>query len=131
MKNTYAASFAPNLSLFAVCAIALAGVAPSVQATDHFIFDHIASPQFTNIPFAVTLTAMTAGGARDTNFTGSTTLTATGQGGTNLVQPSNAGPFVAGGWTGVVQVLTTDRFVQLQTLAAPGASELFHVEPAP
>ena len=131
MKNTYAASFAPNLSLFAVCAIALACVAPSVQATDHFIFDHIASPQFTNIPFAVTLTAMTAGGARDTNFTGSTTLTAAGQGGTNLVQPSNAGPFVAGGWTGVVQVLTTDRFVQLQTLAAPGASELFHVEPAP
>jgi uncharacterized repeat protein (TIGR01451 family) len=74
---------------------------------------------------------MTAGGARDTNFTGYTTLTAAGQGGTDLLQPSNAGPFVSGGWTGAVQVLTPDRFVQLQTMAAPGASEFFHVEPAP
>jgi uncharacterized repeat protein (TIGR01451 family) len=106
-------------------------IAPCANGVDHFTFDRISSPQFTNIPFTVTLTAMTAGGAQDTTFTGYTTLTAAGQNGPDALQLTSVGPFVAGGWTGTVQVLTTDRFVQLQTVAAPGASELFHVEAAP
>jgi uncharacterized repeat protein (TIGR01451 family) len=118
-------------SLLWSCATGVLFLSSYASAVDHFVFDAIASPQFTNIPFTVAITAVTSQGTRDTNFTGSTGLSGAGQAGAILVQPSSVGPFVSGAWTGTVQVLNTDRFVQLQTAAAPGVSSSFHVEGAP
>jgi uncharacterized repeat protein (TIGR01451 family) len=118
----------PPLSVFC---LALALSIPSLQAVDHFVFSNIPSPQYTNLPISVTITAATSQGTTDTSFNGSCGLSAAGQNGTDLLQPTSIGPFISGVWTGMVQVLNTDRFVQLQTLAAPGLSVPFHVEPAP
>jgi uncharacterized repeat protein (TIGR01451 family) len=94
----------------------------------HFTFAHIPSPQYTNTAFPVTITAHMADGSRQMNFY-FTGLAASGQNGAAMILPSNIGPFVNGVWTGMVQVLSADRFVRLQPLAAPGLSEPFHVEP--
>lgn len=97
----------------------------------HFAFEPISSPQYTNPPSVITLTALNADGRRQTNFSGYANLSASGQSGSVILQPSKAGPFINGFWTGSIQCLTTDRFVRLQTLDAPGLSEPFHVEGAP
>lgn len=97
----------------------------------HFAFGPISSPQYTNPPSAITLTALNVDGQPQTNFSGYANLVAIGQSGSVLLQPSKAGPFTNGIWKGPIQCLTTDRFVRLQTLDAPGSSEPFHVEGAP
>lgn len=97
----------------------------------HFAFDRIHSPQYTNQLFTITVTALTLEGERQTNFNGFCGLAANGQSGTVFLQPTSIGSFVSGAWTGLVQILTSERFVRLQTLTAPGLSEPFHVEPTP
>lgn len=97
----------------------------------HFAFGPISSPQYTNSPALVTVTAMHSGGQRQSNFSGYAGLTAAGASGPVTLAPATVGPFTNGVWTGSVQCLTIDRFVRLQTAERPGLSEAFHVEGAP
>ena len=72
-----------------------------IRLLDHFIWSPIASPQFVNAPFTVTLQAQTAGNELFTNFTGEVNLT------TTLgipVTPAVSGAFSQGSWTGTVAV---------------------------
>lgn len=97
----------------------------------HFTFERIPSPQFATLPFQVTITARSEDGKTETNFVGFCTVAANGQNGSVPLQSTDIGPFISGVWTGPIECLSTGRFVQLDALSAPGASELFHVEPMP
>ena len=67
----------------------------------------------------LTLTAQTAGGSTITNYQSPVSLTAMGDGGAEVVLPTNATAWINGVWIGGVQVDTPDTNVRL--LASDGA----------
>ncbi len=72
-----------------------------VYAPDHFAWNSIPSPQFVNVPFAVTIQAQDTAGRPETNFIGLVTLTSTNG---VPISPTVSGNFVQGTWTGSVAV---------------------------
>src|SRR5688500_5590078 len=99
------------------------------NAPHHFHFSGIASPLAVTLPFNVTLRAEDVNGTLLTNFTGTVPLVALGLAGEVPLEPSMAGPFYAGRWTGAVRVTAPGRLLRLSSPATPGESNPFHAEP--
>jgi uncharacterized repeat protein (TIGR01451 family) len=100
---------------------------------DHFIWSAFASPQFTNVPFAVTITAADSGGMVVTGFTGTVELSA--ELGPSVVAgprciPTVSGRFTNGVWNGSITLLDRGNNVFLKaddTNGHTGFSALFDV----
>jgi hypothetical protein len=73
-----------------------------VTAVDHFVWNHIPSPQSAGVPFSVRLEARDELNTVATNFNGSCSLAATNVGVT--VSPTNCGTFTNGIWSGSLVV---------------------------
>lgn len=81
----------------------------------------------TNTAFGVQLTAETATGAVQTNFSLSVSFVAEGLDGTVTIQPTNSGNFSKGQKYVTFQATTLGAAVRLRTLEYPGQSEAFNV----
>jgi len=73
----------------------------TVNPLDHFDWSSLATPQFVNRPFAVTLLAKDPTDTTITNFTGTVLLGATNG---TTVSPAVSGSFVQGAWSGNLTV---------------------------
>lgn len=93
--------------------------AVNARAQVQFVMSDIASPQPAGTPFMLTLTAQNVGGLTITNYQSPVTLTSVGDGGADVVQPTNATAWINGVWIGGVQVDTPDTNVRL--IASDGA----------
>jgi F-type H+-transporting ATPase subunit c len=76
-------------------------IALKAQSGGLFVFDAVASPQKTNTPFVVTITAKDFTGNTLATYNGSATLSDT----TGSIVPTIATPFVSGIWRGEVKIL--------------------------
>ena len=82
----------------------------------------VADQQSAGTPFMLTLTAQTPGGLTISNFQSPVSLTAAGDHGPEVVQPTNAAVWINGVWIGGVQVNTPDTNVRLT--ASDGAGHI-------
>jgi len=97
---------------------------------DHFVWQTIGSPQITNAPFAVGVTALDFSNVVVTNFTGLVTLSALQPGGGLPLTPTVSGPFTNGTWGGMLAVQTFGTNVSLRADDGDGHlgnSNPFHV----
>lgn len=101
-------------------------VAIKAQIGGTLVFDTISSPQKTNTPFTVTITAKDYSGNILGEFTGPTKLSDT----TGSVLPTTAANFVSGIWHGEVKVLYAGESVMISALGngLSGISNTFKVE---
>ena len=103
----------------------------TVNPLDHFDWSSLATPQFVNRPFAVTLLAKDPTDTTITNFTGTVLLGATNG---TTVSPAVSGSFVQGAWSGN---LTVSQFSPGLVLSASdglghtGLASLIAVEQIP
>ena len=74
----------------------------TTAGVDHFVWSAISSPQYTNQPFGVVITAKDAFNTTVSNFNGSAALGATN--GPISMVPTNTGAFIKGIWAGSVTV---------------------------
>jgi subtilase family serine protease len=74
----------------------------TTAGVDHFVWNAISSPQYTNQPFGVVITAKDAFNTTVSNFNGSAALGATN--GPISMVPTNTGAFIKGIWAGSVTV---------------------------
>ena len=96
---------------------------------DHLAWQPISSPQMTNLPFGVTLSALDASNTVVTNFTGTVNLSAPLNGG-NPITPTVSGAFSNGVWSGnvAVQVFATNLILRADDGDGHlGLSNPFHV----
>ena len=96
---------------------------------DHFTWSAIASPQYMNMPFGVTINALDASNNPASNFTGTVSLYST----SNSVVPIVSGNFTNGIWSGNVAVLnraTNAVLVADDGNGHTGSSNPFDIVPA-
>jgi uncharacterized repeat protein (TIGR01451 family) len=100
---------------------------------DHFAWSPFSSPQYTNVPFAVTITAADAGGNVVTGFVGTVALSVVagnGAVGPNQCTPTVSDAFTNGAWSGAITLLERGKGVQLKAddgNGQVGYSALFEV----
>ncbi len=84
---------------------------------DHFAWSPFASLQYTNVPFAVTITAADAGGNVVTGFVGTVALSVVSGAGAvpaNQLTPAVSDPFTNGVWSGEITMLQRGNDVQIK-----------------
>ena len=84
---------------------------------DHFAWNAFASPQYTNVPFAVTITAADAGGNVVTGFDGTVALSGSSANGAvaaNQCTPTVSDAFTNGVWSGEIAMLDRGKSVLLK-----------------
>jgi hypothetical protein len=96
---------------------------------DHFEFDTIASPQTVGTAFSIKITAKDQFNAVLTSYTGTNTLTYS----LGTITPTSTTAFIAGVWTGIVQVNTAGSGATISTTGngKNGTSGTFTVNEAP
>lgn len=92
-------------------------------------FSAVSSPQYTDHPVSLILTAYGIDGQFQSNFKGTVTLQASNSQGAVALNTNLVGPFVGGSWNGSITVLNPATLVRLRSSPYPGESEPFHVEP--
>ena len=101
---------------------------------DHFIWSVISSPQTSNVPFNVSISARDVSDNLLTAWTNKVVLSGAGNAGALIIQPTNSGAFVFGQWTGTVQIARADSNVRLTAsdgLGHAGTSSVFNVVAGP
>jgi uncharacterized repeat protein (TIGR01451 family) len=102
---------------------------------DHFAWSSFASLQYTNVPFAVTITAAAAGGNVVTGFVGTVALSVVSGDGafaSNQCSPTVSDAFTNGVWSGEITMLASGKDVQLKAddgNGHVGYSALFEAAP--
>jgi hypothetical protein len=97
----------------------------TVTAVDHFVWQHIPSPQSVAVPFTVGLEARDASDVLASNFNGTVLLTVTNAG--INVSPAACGPFTNGVWSGALTLNLADTNVEIVAndgLGHTGATDL-------
>jgi len=107
----------------------IASVEVVAPALDHFAFEPIASPQYVDAPFQVTITARDISGNPLAGYFGTAALSDS----TGTLAPTTTGSFSGGVWTGEVTVGQVAHDVTLTASDgdANGTSEPFEVLPVP
>lgn len=106
-----------------------ASVTVTAPTLDHFTFTAIASPQFVNAPFQVTITARDASGNVFTGYSGTAALSTN----TGTITPAATGNFSNGVWTGSVSINQAAESITITASAgaANGDSSSFAVQAIP
>jgi hypothetical protein len=91
----------------------------TVNPLIYFVWNPIPSPRFVNLPFAVTIQAMSLTNGLATNFTGTVILKSTNG---ISIHPPVSSAFVQGVWTGAVAVIQTATNLVLQASDELGQS---------
>jgi hypothetical protein len=97
----------------------------TVTAVDHFVWQHIPSPQSVAVPFTVGLQARDAADILASNFNGTVVLIVTNAG--INVSPATCGPFTNGVWSGTLTLSSADTNVEIVAndgLGHAGATDL-------
>lgn len=94
-------------------------------ALDHFAWSAIASPQFKNVPFAVTITAQDSANNPVLNFAGTANLA----GSNATIVPAVTGPFASGVWSGSLTAQQTSASLTVTATngSVTGSSAAFAV----
>jgi hypothetical protein len=124
VQSSQTGSYAVSVTNVYGSTVSSNAVLSAVATLDHFVWNTIASPQYTNQPFGATITAKNIYNFTVTNFTGAVSLQASSTG-----SPTNSALILNGGfetgtltnWTQVKS--TTGQFViNNGTVIPPGAS---------
>ncbi len=104
------------------------------NALDHFLWSTIPNPQTSGVPFNVAISARDSSDTLLTAWTNKVALSAAGNAGILILQPTNSNTFVSGQWTGSVQIARVDSNVRLMAsdgLGHAGTSSVFNVVAGP
>jgi hypothetical protein len=98
----------------------------TTYSVGHYTFTTIGSPQTAGVPFSVTATAYDTFNNPIPGYTGTVSLTGSGQGGALSISPATV-TFASGAWTGSVTVNAVDPTVQLRLNNGVGANSTSNV----